>query len=84
MVMVGAPAVVAWIAQLAFWVLLALGLFYGELSRRSMVTFVVLWMAGYFGLPRLFESGGHLVPPYIALLDIALVWIVFKGDIRLT
>jgi hypothetical protein len=82
--MVGSPAIAAWIAQFAFWVLLALGLFYGELSRRSIVTFVVLWSAGYFGLPRLFASGEFFVPPYIALLDVALVWMVFKGDIRLS
>ena len=82
--MVGAPAVAAWIAQFAFWVLLALGVFYGELSRRSIVSFVVLWAAGYFGLPRLSAYGGLLVPPYIAVLDIALVWVVFKGDLRLT
>jgi hypothetical protein len=82
--MVGAPAVAAWIAQFAFWVLLALGVFYGELSRRSIVTFVVLWTVGYFGLPRLSADSGLFVPPYIAVLDIALVWIVFKGDLRLT
>jgi hypothetical protein len=82
--MVGAPAVAAWIAQFAFWVLLALGVFYGELRRRSMVSFVVLWAAGYFGLPRLSAYGGLFVPPYIAVLDIALVWVVFKGDLRLT
>ena len=82
--MVGSPWVAAWIAQLAFWVLVSLGAFYGELSRRSLATFVVLWSAGYFGLPRLSESGGPFVTPYIAVLDIALVWMVFKGDIRLT
>jgi hypothetical protein len=82
--MVGAPAVAAWIAQFAFWVLLAVGVFSGELGRRSIVTFVVLWAAGYFGLPRLSAYGGLFVPPYIAVLDIALVWIVFKGDIRLS
>jgi hypothetical protein len=82
--MVGAPAVAAWIAQFAFWVLLALGVFYGELSRRSIVTFVVLWTVGYFGLPRLSADSDLFVPPYIAVLDIALVWIVFKGDLRLT
>ncbi len=82
--MVGAPAVAAWIAQFAFWVLLALGVFYGELNRKSIVTFVVLWAAGYFGLPRLSAYGGLVVAPYIAVLDIALVWMVFKGDLRLT
>jgi hypothetical protein len=82
--MVGAPAVAAWIAQFAFWVVLAVGVFSGELGRRSIVTFVVLWAAGYFGLPRLSAYGGLFVPPYIAVLDVAIVWMVFKGDIRLT
>lgn len=48
------------------------------------MTFVVLWAAGYFGLPRLSVYGGLFVPPYIAALDIALVWVVFKADIRLS
>ena len=82
--MVDTPAVAAWIAQFAFWVILALGVFYGELSRRSIATFVALWAAGYFGLPRLSAYGGVFVPPYIAVLDIALVWVVFKADIRLS
>ena len=80
--MIGTPAVAAWVAQLAFWVLLALGTYFGELGRKAVVLFVVLWAVGYFGLPRL--SGGAFVIPYTALLDIALVWLVFKADIRLS
>ena len=79
----GSPAIAAWIAQLAFWVLLTLGIFFGELGRKSVVIFVALWAAGYFGLPRLTAYDG-LVVPYTAVLDIALVWLVFKADIRLT
>ena len=76
--MIGSPAIAAWIAQMAFWVLLTLGVFYAELGRRSAAVFLALWALGYFGLPSV------IISPYIALLDIALVWLVFKGDVRLT
>jgi hypothetical protein len=46
--------------------------------------FVVLWVAGYAGLPRLSASSAPLVTSYVAILDIALVWLVFKSDLRLT
>jgi hypothetical protein len=80
--MVGSPAVAGWIAQLAFWVLLTLGAYFEELGRKAAVLFVVLWAIGYFGLPRL--SYGAFVAPYTAVLDIALVWLVFKRDVRLS
>jgi hypothetical protein len=83
-VIVGTPALGAWIAQFAFCVLLILGVFVGELSRRTVVIIVALWALGYFGLARVSTYGGVLVSPYTALLDIALVWLVFKGDPRLT
>ena len=81
---VGTPALGAWIAQFAFWVFLILGAFVGELSRRTVVIIVALWALGYFVLPRVPTYGGSFVGPYTALLDIALVWLVFKGDPRLT
>jgi hypothetical protein len=82
--MIDSHAVAGWIAQLAFWVLLSLGVFFGELSRRSAIVFLVLWAVGYFGLPRLSADGWFAVMPYTAVLDIALVWLVFKGDVRLS
>ena len=81
---VGTPALGAWIAQFAFVVLLVLGVLVGELSRRAVVSIVVLWALGYFGLSRVPTYGGPFVAPYTALLDIALVWLVFKNDVRLT
>jgi hypothetical protein len=83
-VIVGTPALGAWIAHFAFWVLLILGVSVGELSRRTVVIIVALWALGYFGLPRVPTYGGPFVAPYTALLDIALVWLVFKSDPRLT
>ena len=82
--MIDTHAVAGWIAQLAFWVLLSLGVFFGELSRRAAIVFLVLWVVGYLGLPRLSADGGFAVMPYTAVLDIALVWLVFKSDVRLS
>ena len=82
--MTGSQAIGAWIAQLAFWVLLVLGLGYRELRKRGGALFVALWVAGYVGLPRLSWFGGLFVTSYVAVLDIVLVFIVFKGDVRLT
>jgi hypothetical protein len=43
----------------------------------------LLWLAGCFGLPYL-PDGAAMFPPFVAVLDIALVFIIFKGDVRLT
>jgi hypothetical protein len=80
---VGSQGVAAAIAQLAFWILLIVGVALGEL-RRSAAVLVVLWIAGYFGMPRLFAFGDLLITSYVAILDIVLVILVFKRDVRLT
>ena len=77
-------AAAEWIAEAAFVVLLALGAVSGELHRARLVVFVVLWLVGYFGLPILAPHGGSFVASYVAILDIALVFIIFKGDVRIT
>ena len=81
--MVGSGAVAAWIAQGAFWVILILGVAYGEIRARGCVILCSLWGLGYFGLPRLSEFSGLFVTSYVAVLDIVLAFIVFKGDVRL-
>jgi hypothetical protein len=64
--------------------LLALGAYFGELKRKWLAAFLALWAAGFFGLPRLLPYGGWYVTTWIAALDIALVPLVFKKDIRLS
>jgi hypothetical protein len=65
-----------------FWILLAVGWMLGELRVTGVAIFVLLWLAGFFGLRLLvFEA---LFGPYVTILDIALVLIVFKGDVRLS
>ena len=70
-----------WIAHGAFWVLTAFAAATSG-ARRAMV-FVALWLAGYAGSAWL-DQGASLFVSYVAILDIVLVLMVFKGDIRLT
>jgi hypothetical protein len=80
---VGSSALAALFAHAAFWGLLARGLWFGELRFRVAMIFLLLWLAGYFGLPYL-PNGAALFAPFVALLDIGLVFAVFKGDVRLS
>ena len=82
--MIGSQAVGGWIAQIAFWVLIALGISHGALSKKAAVIFVALWLAGYVSLTRISWLTGFFVTPYVVVLDIVLVFVVFRGDVRLT
>jgi len=82
--MVGSGAIGSVIAQLAFWILLVVGVLFGHLSKVKAAVFVVLWLVGSFGLPRVAWWASSLVTSWIAILDIVLVFMVFKGDVRLT
>jgi hypothetical protein len=53
------------------------------LSKKWATIFVGLWLVGYLGLPRLAWWTSPLVTPCVAILDIVLVFMVFKGDVRL-
>ena len=81
--MAGSPVVGGIIAQLAFWTLLLRGFFGGELTWSTAGGFVALWAAAEVGLPHVARLGGLFITPAVAILDIALVFIVFKGDVRL-
>jgi hypothetical protein len=75
-------AAAALIAHAMFWGLLAYGWMLGEL-RAAAVVFLAIWLAGLFGLPYL-PYGAALFSPFVAVLDVALALIIFKGDVRLT
>jgi hypothetical protein len=79
----GSPLIAALIAHLAFWFLLAYGYFWSEISARGLAVFLTLWFGGLFELPYI-PYGAPLLSSYVALLDIALVFAVFKGDLPLT
>jgi hypothetical protein len=64
-----------------FWVLLVAGWLLGELRFKGTAIFILLWLGAYVGsglvpYPTLFVT-------FVAVLDIALALIVFRGDVRL-
>ena len=77
--------VAAVIAHVAFWVLLGFGWFAEEVGRVGATVFMALWVVGWFGFPLLpVPYGPDLFVSYLALLDVVLVFIVIKGDVKLT
>jgi hypothetical protein len=79
--MIGSIGAGYWIAHGAFWMLLAFAA--SERGRRTAGVFLALWLAGYL-LVRTMSQGTPLFVSYVALLDIALVFTAFRGDVRLT
>lgn len=82
--MIGSPVIAALFAHIAFWFLLPYGWLQQEITGRSVVAFLALWLAGLYGLPYFSSHGSMLFPSYVAVLDIVLVFLIFKGDVRLT
>ena len=76
--MVGSAAIAAAVAHIAFWLLLA-GAWVVRGARPALV-FIGLWLAGRFGLPLV--DGSLFFGSYVAVLDIALVFLVFRSDVR--
>ena len=78
-------AIGALVAHAAFWGLLAYGLWMQTLRLTRAILFLSLWIGGrvvlayvvYGPAPSMFIS-------WVAILDIALMLILFGGDIRLT
>lgn len=64
-----------------FWILVLVAYRQGELSLKTIGMFIALWIAGFFGLRDVLYGGLFL--PYVALLDIAFVFAIFKGDVKL-
>ena len=69
------------VAHIAFWVLLLIG--GTDLRLRRIGFFVALWVIGYVG-SQWFIGGDFLFQSYVAVLDIVLVLLVFKRDVRLS
>ena len=81
----GSSAIGAWIAQAAFGGLLVYGWALGELTLKRIAVFLLLWVALRIGIAYVpYEPAGAMFPSFVAVLDIVLVFIIFKGDVRLT
>ena len=77
----GSPAVAAFIAHVAFWALLVVGILAGELRLRSCAIFLSLWLVALLSEPH--RPYWLAFSSCVAVLDIALVFAVAKGDVRL-
>jgi len=74
--MMGTVSAAGWLAHGAFWALLLVG--WQDLWPRKTAWFVASWLAGYAVLPLV---GGELFfMPFVAMLDIALLFLVFYRD----
>ena len=80
--MVGSIGIAFWIAHGAFWLLTIIAAVVEQRIRLAPI-FVALWLVGYAGSAWL-TYGSAWFLSYVAVLDIALVLLVCKGDIRLT
>ena len=69
------------VAVWGFWALLVAGWLVDELRLRAIAFLILLWVLGFVGLRSL--SLGAFFLPYVALLDVALVFVVFKSDVSL-
>ena len=72
----------AWLALVMFWLLIAWSWVFDELGHGWRAVFVALWVSSNLALRAWHASA--VFPSIVALLDVVLVLIVFKGDIRLT
>ena len=75
---VGSIAIGVWVARVVLVILIVQALI--DQRYRAAAIGVVLALVGWFGLGRL---NPWLVTPYLAALDIGLVFVVLGRDIRL-
>jgi len=71
-----------WMALLLFWVLLVWSWVFEEMGHPGRAVFVALWVASNMALRA--WNASDLFPSIVAVLDVILVLIVFKGDVPLT
>jgi hypothetical protein len=80
----GSIGAAALIARFAFPALLVLGWMRGAVGATVTIILVALAIAAYTVFPRVALGGDGLITTALAVLDIVLVFIVFKGDVRIT
>ena len=68
--------------HITFWVLIIWGWAADGLTPAVRITFLALWIAGYFLVPYV-PNGAWWFAPYVAVLDIVLVLIVLRDNVRL-
>jgi hypothetical protein len=70
------------LAHALFFILLAVGWRRGQLWGRGILMFLAAWLAGIVAATML-PGGALLFTAYVAIMDVVLILIIFKGDIRI-
>ena len=73
--------VAAWIAYIAFAVLIVYGLMSGELGLRGLAVALLACVLAPFATPYLPGGAGAYFSP-VALVDAVLALVILKGDVR--
>jgi hypothetical protein len=81
---VGSFGLTPWVAHPVFVALVVIGSISGEISRAGTALLVSLWLIGFIVFPRVLTMGDVWFPTVVAILDVILVFVVFKEDIRLS
>ena len=56
----------------------------GELRLRRLAIFLILWLAGLIALSQIpYNPARAMFPSFVALLDVALIFTIFKADVRI-
>ena len=81
--MIGSPGIAAFIAQAVFICLMIWGWASGELAPKALASFAFIVIIGF--VARSYVPYGNLFfPPAVAVVDIVLVLLIFKGDLRIS
>jgi hypothetical protein len=78
---IGSPLIGAWIAHIGFWVLTAMAAH--DARWRLVAISAALWVSGYILTGRI-ASLSLFFMPFVAALDVALVLMVLRRDVRLS
>lgn len=79
----GSIGVAAAFAKLAFVGLVVAAVVRQEMGPIGVVAFATIGMGLWFGLP-IVAGDDRFVTSTLAIVDVALVFAVFKGDVRIT
>ena len=72
----------ALLPHLVFWAVIGAGWWLYELSYRQIAIFVALWIVAITFVPTL-PAGGLWMTAVVAIMDVVLILMVFKGDVRI-
>jgi hypothetical protein len=72
----------AFLPHAVFFVVLAVGWWLGELSSRRVGLFLALYVAAIAASP-LVAGGVFWLTAFVALIDVVLILLVVKSDIRI-